>query len=394
MKEGFREWLEKKFSKKVAGSRFTNCKRVEKFYGNLEVYFQKDKCSSIIEELTYTTEDERKNRKQRHKIPIDGNIRTGSATLKRATRLYVEFRLRDSLSISDNKHIFQMQSNNDKKEKKREASMIFEFPDLSISTEIEKEIAIILGKACHHIHPEIVNRIVQANKEFKSEFQEICRKSGKLDANTFLFEGSDCVFPGVRRCINKEKEDKEDKEEKRKNWKNNIYENDHTILNDNTFPRYLWTFLSMNKSYNGSTWKESGLSKFELAHIFGHKKDEKELEKRVFKHYDESKLPYAFFTSASNVILLPNGLMKPTDKLESVKIAFYKRHIDLYGENIFYAEKNFNHSLVPSWYEEIIWSEPLLPEDWETKVDNLLKHRKEVLLKKYDAYLSIHIGNK
>ena len=244
-----------------------------------------------------------------------------------------------------------------------------EFPDNS--NDVEKDIAIALGKVCHHIHPQIVNRIIEENLNFKNEFQQV---SGNLDLDIFFYEGSDCIFPGVRRSINKEKIGK---------WKNNINTEDCTILNDNTFPRHIWAFLTMNKPYEGNMWKKSGLDKFELAHIFGHKVDEKSLEKKVFKSYDETKLPYAYFTSASNVVLIPNGLMKPTDKFESIKIAFYQRHIDLYGNN-FYAENEFNESFVPEWYNDIKWIDPILPKDWQVKMDNLLEYRKKLLINKYE----------
>jgi hypothetical protein len=246
---------------------------------------------------------------------------------------------------------------------------IFKFPDNS--TNIEKDIALALGKVCHHIHPQIVKKIVKENEQFRNEFKNVC---GKLNYHDFLYDGSDCVFPGVRRCINKEKVER---------WKNNINNEDSTILNDNTFPRHIWAYLTMNKPYSGNMWGKSGLAAFELAHIFGHKVDEKSLEKKVFGFYDEKKTPYAYFTSASNVILIPNGLMKPTDKFESIKVAFYKRHIELYGE-IFHAEVKFDYSCVPDWYYEIKWLEPLLPEDWEIKIENLLKYRKRYLFSKYE----------
>ena len=104
------------------------------------------------------------------------------------------------------------------------------------------------------------------------------------------------------------------------------------------------------------------MKSLELAHIFGHKIDEKELEKKVFSYFDSSKLPYAMFTYASNVVLIPNGLMKPTDKLESVKIAFHKRHLDLYGNNL-YSENGLKEEFIPSWYSEIVWTEPVLPKN-------------------------------
>ena len=145
----------------------------------------------------------------------------------------------------------------------------YKFPDLSDS--VEKELAIILGKITHHIHPDIVEFITEENLSYKERFESVCHKS--CDINSFFYPGSDCVFPGFRRPINKEKT---------KGWKNNIYEKDGTILNDNTFPRHIWAYLSMNKAYSGGAtgmWSPSGLDRFELAHIFGHKQDERELEK-------------------------------------------------------------------------------------------------------------------
>jgi len=255
------------------------------------------------------------------------------------------------------------------KKKEKGNANVFRFPNKA--QDVEKEIALALGKVCHHIHPKIVQMVIEENKKDKLKFETIM---GPNNSDIFLFEGSDCIFPGVRRNINSEKNG---------TWKNNINQNDNTILNDNTFPRHIWAFLTMNKPYEGGMWKASGLADFELAHIFGHKVGEKQLEKEVFNSYDNSKLPYSYFTSASNIVLIPNGLMKPTDKFKSIKIAFYKRHIDLYGDNIFYAESQFNENFVPTWFNEIKWTEPILPDDWEMKINNLLKYRKKVLSGKY-----------
>ena len=68
--------------------------------------------------------------------------------------------------------------------------------------------------------------------------------------------------------------------------------------------------------------EKSGLDAFELAHIFGHKIDEKTLEKQMFQIFDETKKPYSLFTSASNVVLIPKGLAKPTDKMDFDKNMF------------------------------------------------------------------------
>ena len=242
------------------------------------------------------------------------------------------------------------------------------------SGEVEKDLAILLGRVSHHMHPEIIEYITKKNVDFKNDFIKYCRHT-KLDYDNFFYEGSDCIFPGIRRPVNSEKKNL-------KNWKNNIYERDGTIFNDNTYPRHIWTFLSLGRCYSGGTWKKSGLDDFELAHIFGHKKDEKDLEKKVFDCFDDTVLPYSLFTSASNVVLIPKGLTKPTDKMESIKICFYKRHLDLYGNNL-NGMNEFKDQLVPKWYKKIIWLDPILPTDWKDKIDNLLNYRIKHLKDKY-----------
>jgi len=251
--------------------------------------------------------------------------------------------------------------------------MSFRYRDRSNS--VEKELALILGKITHHIHPEIVNYIANKNVVFEKTFRSICHK--KCDPSPFFYESSDCVFPGFRRPINKEKTGK---------WKNNVYQEDGTILNDNTFPRHIWAYLSMNKAYSGGAagmWSPSGLDKFELAHVFGHKQDERVLEKEVFSSIDENIQPYGLFTSASNVVLIPKGFAKPTDHMKNIKVCFYKRHLELYDNNVT-GLGELDESHIPTWYDEVQWLAPEIPSDWKNKIDNLLSYRENYLSKKYE----------
>ena len=90
----FKSWLQAKYPDypQTASARFANRNTIEKYYGDLDAFYKKDRCNALIEEFNYSTADERENRAQNHKVPIDGNIRNGSATLKSTIRLYVEFR--------------------------------------------------------------------------------------------------------------------------------------------------------------------------------------------------------------------------------------------------------------------------------------------------------------
>ena len=63
-------------------------------------------------------------------------------------------------------------------------------------------------------------------------------------------------------------------------------------------------------------------------------------------------------------------------------LCFYKRHMDLYGNNII-GLNCLDESLVPSWYSEIKWLEPMLPTNWKERIDHLLDYRRDYLAKKY-----------
>ncbi len=97
--DAFRTWLSNSrrngnsalLDARTVNSRLSNCKTVERYEGNLDDHFDKDQLSGLIERLMYSTEDERGNRPARHRIPINGNVRNVTATLKTAARLYREF---------------------------------------------------------------------------------------------------------------------------------------------------------------------------------------------------------------------------------------------------------------------------------------------------------------
>jgi hypothetical protein len=89
--EQFRAWLAQKFDPTVAAGRFSNCRSVERYYGDLDIAYETDRMEAIAAALTYSAADERVSRPNPSKIPIDGNIRNGLATLKSAAKLYSAF---------------------------------------------------------------------------------------------------------------------------------------------------------------------------------------------------------------------------------------------------------------------------------------------------------------
>ena len=80
-------------------NRISNCKNVERYEGDLDQHFDNDRCRNLLHRLTYSAADQEMKRTPSHNIPIDGDVRNGSATLKSAVKLYAEFRQRQLLNV-------------------------------------------------------------------------------------------------------------------------------------------------------------------------------------------------------------------------------------------------------------------------------------------------------
>ena len=227
--------------------------------------------------------------------------------------------------------------------------------------EFEFEICSILAQLSYHVHPTIVKHIQARNIEEYDYFRNLFLN--RIEISHYLFDGSACVFPGVRRYVSGQG--------KRQSY-NDSYQ---AIIDDNAFPRHIWCFLSNGKTYNGPNWQKTGLSEFELAHIFTHKESEIESEKEFFDSVQSDLYPYSDFTCACNVVLLPKGMVRPTDNSRAIKAAFYMRYIELYGEDPLIGRSGFRKSRIPVWYGELKWNQPFLPSDWREKTDRLLAYR-------------------
>jgi hypothetical protein len=93
MRTGFRAWLEQEgYKPHVIASRVANCQRVEKYYGDLDQFYSTHRMQTLLASLAYSTDDMRHGRSNPSKIPIDGDFRTGLATLRQAVGLYFKFR--------------------------------------------------------------------------------------------------------------------------------------------------------------------------------------------------------------------------------------------------------------------------------------------------------------
>jgi len=239
----------------------------------------------------------------------------------------------------------------------------------------QHNIAKALARVTHHMHPKVIARIreINANLAERARLEAILPEC--IEREAWLHPGSACVFPSVRRFVGRVK----------KKQLLKYVPKEACIIDDNRFPRNLWTFLAIGEHYSGPNWKTSGLSAFELAHIFSHKHGKQELEWEVFKEHDKTQMPYGLFTCASNVVLIPKGFAKPTDGLPAVRVAFFKRHIELYGEECLPGLRTLDPEAIPGWYGDLKWNEPILPPEWEENVEKLMEFRHDRLKKLFNS---------
>lgn len=90
----FRSWLatHRNLGERTIRSRISNCRTVERYEGDLDTQFEQDNLQELTRRLTYSNHDEVAKKPVLHRIPINGNIYNGTATLRSAVSLYKQFR--------------------------------------------------------------------------------------------------------------------------------------------------------------------------------------------------------------------------------------------------------------------------------------------------------------
>ena len=93
MRSTYRNWLEQQgYAEGTVQAQMHRAGRVEECYGNLDEHYDKDRLQSVIDELRYSTEDERGKKPNPSRTPFNGDIRNNLASYRNATERYCKFR--------------------------------------------------------------------------------------------------------------------------------------------------------------------------------------------------------------------------------------------------------------------------------------------------------------
>lgn len=92
MRPDYKSWLEEqKYDPGTISAQLHRVGRVEDCYGDLDKHFVEGTLQAVIDELTYSADDERQNRPNPSKIPFKGNTRNNLASYKNAVVRYRKF---------------------------------------------------------------------------------------------------------------------------------------------------------------------------------------------------------------------------------------------------------------------------------------------------------------
>jgi len=154
------------------------------------------------------------------------------------------------------------------------------------------------------LNPEIVAAIVEDNEQHRDEWSKELKSRG-VNPDSYLWERSSCAFPGVRRYAGSR-----EIAVHHGHAKNDDASFEQALrLDDNDFPKQIWSFTFRRKQFS-----KSGPKGYALAHLADHKNytNRFNLDFNVVDGCSQSNL-FGLFTCPSNTVFIPTAMIKPTD---------------------------------------------------------------------------------
>ena len=190
------------------------------------------------------------------------------------------------------------------------------------SDEDLRELARAMTPFVRFLNPGIVFAIAEDNGRRGADWSSQLEVLG-IDPAIYLWEGSPCAFPGVRRYAG--------------STEIAVFRQRATAdevppqclaLDDNDYPKHLWAFV-----FTGKPFRKRGPEGYQLAHLFDHKEHgnrwREELD--IPPSAREPEPLYGLFTSAANSAYVPGAFLRPTDFSPRLRSLIQRRAQQLYG---------------------------------------------------------------
>ncbi len=334
---------------RAQASRVSNCRTVERYEGDLDLHFERDGLESLLQRLKYSKEEARAGRPLRHGIPIDGDKYTGTATLRVAVTLYKQFR-------AGGEQLMTRPTDLPPERPSRTArSRPADWPAWPQPSEADVlQLARIAIPLVRYLHPDIVRAVVEDTAQHREDWSRALLARG-VDPEIYLWDGSPCVFPGVRRYAgSREVAAYRGHTSLRAEVPTNALR-----LDDNDYPKHLWSFV-----FRGRKFAKRGPEGYSLAHLADHKQH----GNRAFDEFERASPStpmrplFGLYTSAANTVYVPCNLIRPTDFAGALRNLLIRRSQSLYGSfcRLLPAELSVPAAPSDKWeLDRFTWAEPV-----------------------------------
>jgi hypothetical protein len=299
----FEQWLIQRYQTKdgvplaatTCRSRIFNCQTVETHEGDLDGHLAADRFRSLQVRLNYTKDDERAGLPAKHRVPINGNVYNGTATLRSALNLYVQF---CEFAATGGLLLPPAPALECRPVKPRQLSR--PWPEWAVPPEnAVVQLARLTVPYIRFLHPEIVHALVEDNERHRVAWAAGLSQRG-IDPQAYLWERGACAFPGVRRHSGS----KEIAQFRKQSGNLAPSYAQALTADDNDYPKHLWSFV-----FRGRPFPKHGPKGYALAHLLDHKANRDrfrdELE-NLRNGPDQTSWP-GLYTSAANCVFSPTS---------------------------------------------------------------------------------------
>jgi len=183
------------------------------------------------------------------------------------------------------------------------------------------ELAKLTTPYIRFLHPDIVRFIVADNQLHRERWGARLAERG-VDPSLYLWQDSPCAFPGVRRYAGAA-----EIAQHRKKTATTERPANAIAFDDNTYPKQIWSFVFLGKRF-----PNHGPVGYSLAHLVDHK-NYKNRSHEEFDFLGNNKLPtyFGLYTSPTNTVYMPTGLMRPTDFSFPLRNLIQRKADEMYG---------------------------------------------------------------
>ena len=304
------------------GSRLSNCRRLEEYEGDLDQHFDQGSVDQLLGRLAYSTEDQRLGTPKRHRVPIDGDVRTGTATLRSAALLYVQFRQNPHAPAHASAgHANPSPVRSSRVSRARRSASPWPKWEQAGDADI-LQLAHVLTPLVRFLHPDIVAAVVEDNRKHSSDWRAEFERIG-IEPDIYLWDGSPCAFPGIRRYAGSQ----EIAWYRKRTGSTDFTPQNCLRLDDNDYPKHLWAFV-----FTGTPFRKKGPGGYQLAHLADHKEHNNRWRDEF--GLDPAAEPgplFGLYTSPANAAYVPKNFLHPTDVVYPLRALLLRRAYGLYG---------------------------------------------------------------